>query len=388
MLSVARLAVKFILHRRLRSFLTTLGIAIGVALVFSLVSINRGFVQSVTELVSSLGDNFAIVLPKTASFVGRSAYFTQREIDAVERLPYVRIAVGGFGTILPVEVRGEELFLTVRSGEPDKMSALFSEIQAYDFDKGRAIKDGERGVVVVGNTLADRYRLSPGSRLRIAGRDFRVVGVMKKVGNPQQDNIITANIEDLWDITGERGKYLLIFVKMTELNEDGLKRAIKRVRGRDDFDVETPQKLANRLTSIIRMISAFFIAVASISILVGSVGIANTMYASVMERTRDIGIMKAVGASRSAVAAIFMMESGLLATVGGIAGTLVGLGITWGFSYYVSATGILASFGYPLEWGVLLATLLGSFAVGVVAGLFPALYAAGLEPVQALRRKM
>ena len=389
MSSVVELVIKFVTHRRLRSLLTTVGIAIGVALVFSLIAINRGFIISLSSMLSNLGDNFVTVLPKQANFgFSTSSYFTQKDADAIRRLPFVKIAVAGYSTVVPAKIHGEELFLMARGANPKDMDELFNEVQVYGFHSGRAIHEGERGKVVVGYNLADKYHLSPGSQIEIAGEKFRVVGVQSKVGNNQYDNLITANVEDLWDITGEHDKYFLILLKVSEMKTEELKRELKRIRGKEDFEILTPENIARQVSEILGVVNAVFLAVASISILVGSVNVANTMYMAVTERVRDIGIMKAVGANRKQISTIFMLESGVLSMVGGFFGVLLGLLVTWGFSYFGGVSGAFISFGYPLNPDLILFTIVLSFVVGVVSGYFPARYASGMEPVRALRQEI
>ncbi|MBR9680756.1 MAG: ABC transporter permease [Candidatus Altiarchaeota archaeon] len=387
MLGVLKLVVKFLSHRKLRSFLTTLGVAIGVALVFSIIGINRGLVSSITDLVDGFGDNFATVLPKTGALgTSSSAPFTQREVDLVKKIDFVKFAAGGYATTLPVTIRGEDVFLLIRGGDPDTIEDIFNEIQSYEFELGRSIYKDERKKIVLGYTIADKYSLSPGSQIEIAGEKFRVVGVQKKTGNSQQDNIITANVEDIWDITGDYGEYRIIFVKMKELKTEALKDEMEKIRGSENFDVTTPENLAEQIATILGVVNAIFLSVASISILVGSVNVANTMYMAIAERTRDIGIMKAIGARPTIISIIFMVESGILTMVGASVGIVVGMLVIWSFSYVGDVSGMFSSFGYPLNLDLILYTFIFAFMVGVASGFFPARYAARLEPVVALRK--
>ncbi|MBR9690029.1 MAG: ABC transporter permease [Candidatus Altiarchaeota archaeon] len=386
MLSVANLVIKFVSHRKLRSFLTTIGIAVGVALVFGLISVNRGFVVAISGTLEGLGDNFVTVMPKTASMgLSSSSPFTQRDVDTLDKLIFVQSALGGYGTNLPAEIRGDTVFVTIRGVESDKLDVMFKEVQPYGFIMGRPLTSGERGKIVVGYKLADDYSLSPGSQIEIADKDFRVVGIMEQIGSNQIDNLITANVEDIWELVDAEGEYLLMFAKVTELKIDEIERALKRVRGKEDFEVSTPENLVNQISDILQVINLVFLSVASISILVGSVGVANTMYMAVAERTRDIGILKAIGAGERHIITIFMLESGLLSVVGGLVGILLGLGINYVFGYIVTVTGIIGGYEFSFNWDLMLATIALSFAIGVISGFFPARYASKMEPVQALK---
>jgi len=387
MSSIVELVLKFLTHRRLRSFLTTLGIAIGVALVVSLISLNRGMMAYVTDAMQQLGTNMVYIMPKMAvgaAFSGTS--FGEEDLHAVDRLYFVKEAIGMSYNNLKVDIRGKEYYLPV-VGSKSGLVEKFGDISMFSIERGRDFTEGESRKVVVGNYVADEYNLGPGSQIEIEGESFRVIGVMAEAGNRQDDSQLYIPIDDLWEFTGKEGEYAFIYADVTEPKVENIERALERVRGREDFDVQTSETLMETVDQVLGVMSAVFLAVASISVLVGSVGIANTMYMAVAERTRDIGIMKAVGASNRDILAVFLLESGFLSLVGGLAGAALGYAMARGIAYVAGVAAGFKSLRPVFTPDLVLITAAMSFVVGMLSGLFPARYAAQLEPVDALRHQ-
>ncbi|MBD3263438.1 FtsX-like permease family protein [Candidatus Woesearchaeota archaeon] len=241
--------------------------------------------------------------------------------------------------------------------------------------------------MVLGHYLAEEYSLGPGSQVDIEENQFRVIGVMSEVGNRQDDRQLYIPVDDLWAITDQYDEYAMIYAKVTEPRVEDIERALERVRGREDFDVLTAESLMETVGDILAVMNAVFMAVASISVLVGSVGIANTMYMAVAERTRDIGIMKAVGASNNDILKVFLLESGFLSLVGGLAGAALGYTLAQGISYLAGTAAGFKGLNPVFTPDLILLTAAMSFVVGILSGLFPARYAAQLEPVDALRHQ-
>jgi len=376
--------IKFIMHRRLRSFLTTIGIAIGVALVFSLVSINQGMLNVVTQNLDEIGGSIVTIVPKLG--VGATTGFSLAEIEAVKKLASVKDAAGVYTTVLPTTIRGTDVgYFPIYGYQTGALDNMVNEIQSYKIDRGRFINDNDKNKVMVGYLIADDYNLSPGSVINLGGVDFRVVGILAEIGNRDDDSSINVNARDLLAITGEKETYQFIFAKVFTSNEDRIKRTIKRIRGRDDFDVYTPENIMETVNSVLGVLNAVFVGIAAISIIVGSIGVANTMYMAVFERTREIGIMKAIGAKQQDILLIFLLESGMLSLVGGLVGMAVGFALATGIAKLASIglglTGLKASITPHL----VIFSMVLSFTVGVLSGFFPARYASKLEPVEALR---
>lgn len=385
MSGVVELVLKFVAHRRLRSFLTTLGVAIGVALVFSLVSINQGMLAYISDTMDELGSDLVMVMPK--GLLGGGGFgtaFSQDEVDALERLYFVESAMGFAMGNLPAKIKGQDVNLMIL-GTDDGITNMFGDISSFEIERGRDFTANERKKLVIGYNIARDHNLGPGSQIEINGEKYRVVGVMSQVGNSQDDSQVYMHIDDFAEITGRESEYIMIYLNTKEPKVEVIERTLERIRGREDFEVSTSEDLMETVNQVLGVLNAVFMAVASISILVGSVGVANTMYMAVAERTREIGIMKAIGATEQDILTIFLLESGLLSLIGGLFGTVLGYGLAKGIGYAAAVgAGMLALqpiFSLELVfWSGFMA-----FVVGVLSGVFPARYASKLEPVQALR---
>ncbi|MBR9680183.1 MAG: ABC transporter permease [Candidatus Altiarchaeota archaeon] len=384
MLNVAKLAIKFVMQRRLRSILTTLGIAIGVALVFSLVSLNAGMSAYITDELEQMGSDMLIIMPKFQMGGGMSEPLTDDNLELIQRLPFVNLAAGMGTAVLPVEIKGDEQYRSVMGMGGAEMDEIFRDMQNFKIERGRFIDDAELGKIVIGYLIAKDNKLSPGSQILIDGKKFRVSGIIAEVGNPEDDNSIIMSAEALWDITDNYGEYMIFFAKVSEMKPERVAQVLERARGREDFDVMTPESMLEMVNQILGAVSAVFLAVASISILVGSIGVANTMYVSVLERTREIGIMKSIGAKNNQILQLFLIEAGFLGLVGGTSGVIFGYGIAELFSYFAATQGIKAL--QPIITpGLFLISAGLSFVIGILSGLFPARWASRLQPVEALR---
>jgi len=368
----------------MRTFLTTLGICIGVALVFSLISINRGMTEAINEQLEALGADVVTITPKLVmgGFFGKS--FSQEEVEAVNRLSAVDQATGIYYTSLPVKIKGEEYYLPVAGIETEIAEKVFEDIESFRIYRGRYFRKGETGKVVVGYDIWDRYGADVGSQIEVAGKRYRVIGVLAETGNREDDSSLYMNVEELWDIMNTEDEYLMIIAKMREMNTEPVKRVLKRIRGKEDFDVLTPENIKEKTSQILGIINLVFLAVASISIVVGAIGVANTMYIAVLERVREIGIMKAVGAKNHQILFLFLLESGFLGLVGGIVGIFLGYGVASAFGYAARMAG-LKTLRPVISAELFLLSAFISFGVGVLAGVFPARWASKLQPVEALR---
>ena len=386
MQNVVNLVVKFLTHRRLRSILTTLGIAIGVTLVFSITSLKEGTMVALTENVNDLGSDLITIMPKSAAISGTSQLFSQKELNALESLYFVEVAASFYSGILPVTIRGEEEYLTISGVNPEAGEKLFREISSFEIEFGRMLEKNERGNVLIGSKLAEDNNLQTGSQIEIKDKKYRVVGILGEVGVPHRDNSVNMNVEELWEILGiESGTYQYMMLKVNEMKIDVVERTLERIRGKDNFEVSTPQDMIEQAGQILDVLSIVFSTIAGISIIIGAINVANTMYMAVTERTRDIGIMKAIGAKESDILTIFLLESGFLSLIGGVVGALFGYGLATVFAMAARQLTGISSLSPIFSPSLVGGTVIVSFIIGVVSGIFPAKYASKLEPLEALR---
>ncbi|MEI6058373.1 MAG: ABC transporter permease [archaeon] len=398
----AKLALKNLRKRKLRSWLTILGIVISVAIIFVLISLSVGLKDAINEQFKTLGSDKFFIMPKGqlgAPGGGGAVELTTSDTDTIRKVLGVRavsyVAAGNAKTEFDKKI----LYQMVVGIPMDKETKqVYLESANLKIDEGRFIDKGDSGKIMIGSDY--KYKnvfgkpLKTGDSLIINGKIFRVVGVIAPIGNPSDDKNIIMTIEDFRVLfnSGERVDQIVVQVNsgenITEVADRTKNRLMKFRDVNDktvDFTVTTPQELLASFDIILNIITAFLVGVAAISLLVGSIGIANTMYTSVLERTREIGTMKAIGAKNNDILMIFLIESGLI----GLVGALIGLALGYGAAKTVEIIAI-NSLGTNLlkaaaPWWLVLGCLAFGFIIGSASGVFPAYRAAKVKPVDALR---
>jgi len=397
MMAQVKLAFRNLVARKKRSWLTVISIAIGITAVVSLLSLGYGMRKAVVEQFEELGTDKIIVTAK-GSFLGVGpAELTQQDLDRIKKLSEIDAAVGIIYKIARVKY-GKKITYTWVAGVDVKGGQELSEsIQNLDVKQGGRLKSGDKYKALAGYNLWTKddlfgKPLKLGSKIEIEGKKFEVVGLLSQIGSPEDDASIWIPLETAREIFGEEDFTMIVAQVKQEVDPENaaerIKKELRRLRnvkeGEENFEVQTFQEILGSFNTILAVISAVLVGIASIALFVGGVGIANTMYTAVLERTREIGVMKATGARQSDIALIFLTEAGLLGVVGGIIGIALGIAIAYAVSYLAMNAGI--TFLKPfLSPALFLYALAFSFAIGSISGLAPALKAAKLEPVMALR---
>jgi len=398
-----KLALTNLSHRRMRSYLTMIGIFIGIAAVVALVSLGQGLQQYISEEFSKIGTDKIIIMPGKgllAPGTTLSTQLTKQDVETVQRVSGIDSAGGTVFGSVKISGKDKAIYSYAISIPETDFRATFFEMGTLEVGSGRLLEKGESGKIMIGADYVRRNLLKQqikiGDKIKINDQEFRVVGVMKPIGNPSDDSSVYLNEQDARDLFNAPERFDYIYAK-TAAGEDPLvvadavERAMRRERnvekGKEDFSVQTFNQLIESFNIVFGIVQAVVLGIAAISLLVGGIGIMNTMYTAVLERTKEIGIMKAIGAKNTDVLLIFLIESGLLGTVGGAIGIAIGMGL--GKLVEIGAaqalgTALLRAY-FPLY--LIVGTLLFSFIVGSVSGLFPALQAARLPPVEALKKK-
>ncbi|MFW5976971.1 MAG: ABC transporter permease, partial [Candidatus Nanoarchaeia archaeon] len=329
--------------------------------------------------------------PPGTNAVGKLA---NHDVILLERINGVKQVIPRYLQGMIVEYRGEtQLFYaaSVPFGGEDIIQEVF-DIKLF---QGRMIRgDDGKNIVIGAGVEFDGEQIAVGQKVDIEQESFRVVGTIKKTGNPLIDNQILMAEEVLIQTLDLSNDYDLIAVQVEEGVEisqmrEIIERTLRRDRnldpGEEDFEVSIPQDTLNSLNSILMSVQILIIGIASISLLVGAIGIMNTMFTAVLERRREIGIMKSIGATKKDIQRLFLIESGLLGLSGGIIGVLLGIGIGKGVDYgaqiYFGTSIIQATFN---PWFIL-GVLIFAFLIGTLSGTIPARKASQLKPVDALR---
>ncbi|HLD83461.1 MAG TPA: ABC transporter permease [archaeon] len=393
-LKLFSIALKNVSHRKARSLLTITGITIGIAAVVALITIGNSLTFAVSDQLEKLGSDKVIVSPKmTRSFgppVGSAGQLTEQDLDAIRRLKSVDIAIPILIKSIPIDFKGAKATVTVTGVPTSQASRFFSDVQNYEIQEGRFMREGERSAAVIGGRISEDLfdgKLKLRNKIVILNKDVSVVGVLKPVGSQQDDTSVIMSIEALRDITGNGKEISFIFTKVfgdPEKAAEEIQDKLASIHREDLFVAITSKQLISQINGVFGVMSIVLSGIAGISLLVAAFGIMNTMLMSVMERTREIGTLKAVGARNSHIIMLFLIESAMVGTLGGVAGTAIGFATTAGIAGAAqNLVGITMK--VQLDYALMLFAVLFAAAIGIASGTYPAYKAAKLNPVEALR---
>ncbi|OGN95350.1 MAG: hypothetical protein A2Z71_02670 [Chloroflexi bacterium RBG_13_50_21] len=398
-----RISFRALAANKLRSGLTMLGIIIGVAAVVALMAIGRGATRSVTSSVEGLGSNLiSISAARNLSQTGAQSkplYYSDYLVIEKETSNVIGISPS-YQTSAQVQYGSNQSQFTITGVSPD-----FAQVQAYTIAQGRFITNGDNSaesrVVVLGSQAAiDLFSgLNPmGRDITINGINFTVVGVLTSKGSTgffSTDEVILIPLQTGYSrLFGGRaldnGKRVLSSISLSAADPNEVNNVISQVEyilRRDHgltlhdtlpFNVSSQNQFLSTLNTITGTLTVFLSAIAGISLFVGGIGIMNIMLVSVRERTREIGLRKAVGARRSVILMQFLVETVTLSLVGGILGILLGAAIAG----VVTLTGLITTY---VSLDVILYSFFFAALVGLFFGIYPAYQAASLRPIEALR---
>jgi len=384
--------------RRLRSLLTMIGIFIGIAAVVSLISLGQGLEYTITEQFEQLGGDKIMISPGTQFGAFSSQKLTEKDLEVVQKTQGVDVATEMYYSSSAVGFKGEYKTTYVIGLPTDETSAIITDMQGFEPEKGRDLKEGDKYKITIGWRLWNEDFFEDSVRLRdkleIEGEKFEVIGLIKKIGNPADDAQVYIPIETAKEIFDAEDEVSMIYAqvkkgydpdKVAEEIEEELRDFRNEEEGAESFSVQTFENLLETIGGILNTVQIVIIGIAAISLIVGGIGIMNTMYMSVMERTKEIGIMKSIGAKNSHILQIFLIESGIYGLFGGTIGIIIGVGISKLVEIiaasYLGAELLKAYISLPL----ILGALGFSFLVGAISGIAPSYQASKLKPVEALR---
>jgi len=385
----------------MRSILTTLGIIVGVASVIAVVSIMQGFSNSLMRQFENMGSNTLIVEPYVSlkdKIVGKSAKLTIADYEAIAR------SVDGIDIIVPLIYQPASQL--VYKGEQANLQYMLGTVAGYDELNNYYPANGrflipsddtyQRKIVVLGADVRKELKLPvtpSGEYVQISNQWYKVVGEMEKRDSMlgfSQDNMVVIPFQTAMGQLRERAsEFLQLMIKAESLEDlpritEQISRLL-RLRhkipedGKDDFKINTSDQLKKQFEDVLNSMTFVVAAIVGVSLLVGGIGIMNIMLVSVTERTREIGICKALGATRTDILVQFLAEAVILCLLGGLIGIAIGYGIGW------IASGLVPNIPdivVPL-WAVMLSLGFSSL-IGVLFGIVPASKAANLDPIAAL----
>jgi putative ABC transport system permease protein len=378
-LDLLRLALKNLARRPTRSLLTVLGIAIGLTAVVGLLGISGGIQRALERQFERLGHDLVLILPAASGAAPRPLKI---DLDLIRSLPDVAEAGGLLRKTLPVASPQTRGFLVVLGLSPEMLEAAERFFVRFELAQGRLPKAGE---VLLTQGAARDLKLGSGDMVSISERGFRVSGVLKPTGDPRTEGAILMGLPELWALSGESDIVTLAWARAQAGGDvEALARKLEELIG-VDFSVQTSKRLNEVVQTALRVLRVALTAIAAVALLVGGVGLMNTMYMAVLERTREIGILLSLGARRGQILALFLFEAGLLGLSGGIFGVGLGAGLAASVTLLISRVAEVPSFTPALSAPLVGLALLFSTALGMLAGLLPARRAARLNPVEALR---
>ncbi len=399
---ILRVALSALRANKLRSILTMLGIVIGVGAVIAMDGIGRGAKQSIEERIASLGTTLLTVQPGQAFGPGGIRQTDQQRMTMEDA-----VALEERGTNLAAVQPEMQRQLQVQYLTKNANSAVvgttanYLEVRKFELDAGRmftAAEDaGRQRVAVVGPEVLKNLGLENpaalvGEPIRISGMQFTVIGVLKSKGqgggffNPDDQLLIPISTARFRAFGTNRLRSISVLAKseaeiplaMADIQKV-LRREHRLREGRpDDFAIRNQSDFLNTQADIVRVFTSLLAGIAAVSLIVGGIGIMNIMLVSVTERTREIGVRKALGASRGNILLQFLIEAVVLCLAGGVIGVAVGMGGAAVLSNF-------ANFNTAMSPNSIIIAFVFSAAVGVVFGVWPARRAASLDPIMALR---
>jgi putative ABC transport system permease protein len=397
-------ALESLAANKMRSGLTILGIVIGVAAVIAMISIGRGAENTITGSIQGIGTNLIFVFRGGSEDVRNPKPITLGDADAIADT-FSAPSVADVAPVLQGSASisfGGETKTTQISG----VTPAYASVRNINITEGDFIREehllGQASVVLLGPDVAEnlfgRTEGLVGETVRIEGQPFRVLGVLESRGGSgfsnEDDQILvpltTAQTRLLRRATRDRVDLLLVQAASAQSVPQAAEEIAQVLRARhrtaigaDDFTLLTQQDFLDTASTITNVLTIFLGGIAAISLLVGGIGIMNIMLVSVTERTREIGLRKALGARRMDILVQFLTESSVLSLIGG----LIGIALGWAISFAVGqiAAANNADINPAIGLDTILMATLFSTAVGLFFGLYPANRAASLEPVEALR---
>ncbi len=391
-------SLKNLWKSRGRSFLTILSIFVGITAIFIFISFGWGLYDYTNSFTTGSSVDKVLIQPRGLSVTGLDSTFklTDKDIEVIRRTTGVYEVTGSYFQAAQVKQKNKIVYTFITSYDPD--SSMVFEMADVDIEEGRWLRPKEKNSILLGHSylIPDKVFPEPyslGNKIEVDGKKIEVVGFLTEIGTPPDDSQIYVTTDFMEDLYGSENLSYGLIIARVDINDlpETIARIEKELRkerglkeGQEDFYVQSFEDLIESFETALSLIIAFVILIALISVVVSAVNTANTMVTSVLERIKEIGIMKSVGATNSEIFKIFLFESAFLGFIAGILGTLLG----WGLSHLLGV--ILGNLG----WGFLsphfsatlfIGCIVFATLTGAISGAWPAWQATKIKPVDALR---
>lgn len=412
-----KLAFNILAHSRLRSWLSVVGIVIGVASVITILSLGEGMQQSLEENLGGLGSDIITISPGFSKASGAGGSFhggedrgggismstttknlTQKDVQSLKLISNIKYIQGIVSGRADVNYLTETASFSVKGVD----TKVWKDIEITELDSGRYLSQGDTNVVVIGHRVAqDKFKtdIQLNRQITIEDKPFRVVGILKesKGMGTNSDSTIFMPIDiariTLEDIGEKEFNSIEIRIKDVNLIDETLNQTEERLKlsravneRTKDFSVNSVKAMQETISSAISSMTLFLGAIAAISLLVGAVGIANTMFTTVLEKTKEIGVMKSIGAKNKDILLIFLFNSAMIGLAGGILGSILGIFLSKGILIMINSMGIDSPITSTIITTQSLLVVFGfSVSIGILSGIIPAYRASKMNPVDALR---
>jgi putative ABC transport system permease protein len=387
-------------HRKLRSFLTILSILIGITSIFAIISFGLGIKNYVDTLGDEMGADKLFVMSKGVGAPGTDDTFSLStdDINFIRKIKGTKEVEGIYMKSSEINFDSTKKYYFAMAYDPKKKEFI-EEAFTVGIVKGRGLKTSDLNKIVLGYNYQVANKIFKkavriGDKIEIDSNLMEVIGFFEEIGNPSDDaNIYMSKkaYEKYYPDKKDEYGYIMIQAEknvdpeiLADKVEEKLRKYKGKEKGKENFYVQTFADMLEMFGSILGIINGVLILIALISMLVATVNIMNTMYTAVLERTKEIGVMKAIGAKNNEILFIFVFESGLLGFIGGCFGILVGYLIAKGGGIAAANAGF-SSLQPIFPWYLITGCLFFSFSVGCIAGILPSIQASKLKPVDALR---
>ncbi len=396
-------SIKNIRYTKIRSLLTVLGIVIGICAVVLLVGMAESLKAEVNSQLSSFGPRTIIVVPINldensasspgmAQFQPSSGKLYEEDIETLKRIPELELVSPVLMGKANADYKEESITLSIMGIDPEIYEKTAGMLE---IEKGRFLEAGDKNAVVLGETVAlDTFdkEVEVNAILEIGGEKYKVVGTLKKAGSSFSSSdssvfLIYDDAKDLLNDTLAEKEVSVIRILVKEgYDVEKTANEIEEILADEhkvsledkDFGVISPAYIKGKIDSILGTLTVFLVAVSGISLIVGGIGISNTMFMGVLERRNEIGTLLAIGEKKRDILLLFLIEASILGVIGGTVGMLIGILFLYGITF---ALGVQTAYSLVLPIGAIIFSAL----VGAFSGTFPAKQAAEVTPVESLR---